>query len=208
MEAVLFPLQMKVKRFLTCQARSRHFGVRSSSLNHSLGCTRPRCYHTRPSLCYAQLAKQGLVCPPYTVIWPSVAGSAFTQPPAQPYSPPGSAAVSPLRAGTRPPCQSRRAWCGGTNRDLSSWDAGCVCQCYGRWAQRPKSVFHLNMFHSPSARDTRLSHSRPPELRKPWTQKDSSIGSGRENKSCKEPEGCHPSANSQIPLRKKLWSLT
>lgn len=69
-----------------------------------------------------------------------------------------------------------------------TWATGCLRQCYEKWAPRPRSIPCFSMLHSPSARDTHLCYFKPLEIKKPWTQKDRSVGLGRENKSCKEAE--------------------
>lgn len=69
-----------------------------------------------------------------------------------------------------------------------TWATGCLHQCYEKWAPRPRSILCFSTLLSPSARDTHLCYSKLLEIKKPWTQKDSSVRLGRENKSCKEPE--------------------
>lgn len=65
--------------FVTYWAQSRHFGVRSCSLSHNLGCTCLRHNHMSLRLYQARSIRQGLVCAPYSSIWHSMTGSAFSQ---------------------------------------------------------------------------------------------------------------------------------
>lgn len=67
------------KFFVTCWAQSSHFGVRSFSLGHNLGCTWLRHDHMSLRFYQERSVRQCLVCAHYSSIWHSMTGSAFPQ---------------------------------------------------------------------------------------------------------------------------------
>lgn len=95
---MLFPQQRKVIFFLTYWAQISHFGARSCSLNHNLGCMCLRHHRTRPSPYQARSILSSLQR--------HLIEHGLHSPSPLPCSPPGSAALVPdSREPASPPVQ-------------------------------------------------------------------------------------------------------
>lgn len=132
--AVLFPWQ---SFFVTCWAQSSHFGVRSFSLGHNLGCTWLRHDHMSLRFYQERSVRQCLVCAHYSSIWHSMTGSAFPQSLPDPAAQQDLQRCS-LRAGSWVVHQPlSRAQCSGASRDL-----GCSLSLPVLWEREAEAKEH------------------------------------------------------------------